>query len=148
MFLFFFIDFYQNCFIGYEICNVIVVFNDYFFLEIFVSSKSSIFNLDIVIKLNVCILFVFNIKIQNDLYLVLFKEILNYKLFFDCDLNFLSCMDMKEVYDVLIDFGEFKEEEKDNKFKIDVLLEEVNLMGGNMNQVCQRIWKRLIKREV
>lgn len=40
---------------------------------------------------------------------------------------------MKEVYDVLIDFGEFKEEEKDNKFKIDVLLEEVNLMGGNMN---------------
>lgn len=55
------------------------------------------------------------LKIQNDLYVVLFKGILNCKMFFDCDLNFLSCMDMKEVNDVLIDFREFKEEEKDKK---------------------------------
>lgn len=55
------------------------------------------------------------LKIQNDLYVVLFKGILNCKMFFDYDLNFLSCMDMKEVNDVLIDFREFKEEEKDKK---------------------------------
>lgn len=92
------------------------------------SSKSSTPNLDIATKLNVRIFLAFSIKILNSL-----KEILNYKLFSDCDSNFLSCMDMKEAHDASTDFGEPKEEEKDKKFKTDVSLEEVNLTGGNTN---------------
>lgn len=42
-------------------------------------------------------------------------------------------MDMKEADDASTDFGEPKEEDKDNKFKTDVSLEDVNLTGGNTN---------------
>lgn len=41
-------------------------------------------------------------------------------------------MDMKEAHDASTDFGEPKED-KDNKFKTDVSLEDVNLTGGNTN---------------
>lgn len=55
---------------------------------------------------------------------------------------------MKEAHDASTDFGEPKEEDKDNKFKTGVSLEDVNLTGGNTNQACQRTWKKLTKREV